>query len=53
MYEVSFEYILKNKNNVNCFLSNDNPCEPSCEGHFYVENRSRLTRKDCNGGGTY
>ncbi|XP_060600442.1 uncharacterized protein LOC132753907 [Ruditapes philippinarum] len=30
---------------------NDNPCEPSCSGHFYIEGRSRLSRRECNGGG--
>ncbi|WAQ94200.1 hypothetical protein MAR_006671 [Mya arenaria] len=28
---------------------NDNPCEPACEGNFYIDSR-KLTKLECQGG---
>lgn len=31
----------------NAVCINDNPCEPFCIGHFYVQRQRRLTRQEC------
>lgn len=33
----------------NAVCINDNPCEPACEGNFYL-GRRKLTRQQCQGG---